>query len=103
MFKALTLDLALEAFVGVDLSREEQRQVNKAFIAAVRTGKPIIRKPVPGSTWAKGLQARAFLEKFFRSHLPAKRREGGDDLSLSCARRRARTGTGSATTTSSTT
>jgi len=26
------------------------------------------------------LQARAFLETFFRAHLPAKRRDGGDDL-----------------------
>src|SRR4051794_7135994 len=37
-FKEHTLDLALETFVGVDLSREEQEQVNKAFIAAVRAG-----------------------------------------------------------------
>src|SRR5689334_22898233 len=36
LFKALTLDLALETFVGVDLTREEQEQVNKAFVAAVR-------------------------------------------------------------------
>ena len=36
MFKALTLDLALETFVGVELSQQEQDEVNKAFIAAVR-------------------------------------------------------------------
>ena len=80
LFKTLTLDLALETFVGVDLDPGEQRQVNKAFIAAVRAGTALIRKPLPGTTWAKGLRARAFLEEFFRSHLPAKRREGGDDL-----------------------
>ncbi len=80
MFKELTLDLALETFVGVDLTREEQEQVNKAFIAAVRAGTSVIRKPIPGGPWARGLKARAFLEEFFRSHLPAKRRDGGDDL-----------------------
>lgn len=80
MFKALTLDLALETFVGIDLSPAEQQQVNKAFIAAVRAGTSVIRKPLPGSSWAKGLRARAFLEQFFHSHLPAKRRDGGDDL-----------------------
>ena len=91
MFKALTLDLALETFVGVDLSREEQRQVNKAFIAAVRAGTSVIRRPVPGTTWSKGLKARAFLEEFFRAHLPAKRRDGATTCSRSCAGRRART------------
>ena len=54
MFKALTLDLALETFVGVDLTREEQDEVNKAFIAAVRAGTSIIRKPVPGTSVGQG-------------------------------------------------
>ena len=80
LFKELTLDLALETFVGVELSREKQREVNRAFVAAVRAGTSIIRRPIPGTPWAKGLRARAYLEEFFRSHLPAKRRDGGDDL-----------------------
>src|SRR5689334_15113803 len=80
LFKAHTLDLALEAFVGVDLPRAEQDRVNKAFIAAVRAGTSIIRANVPGTPWAKGLAARKVLEAFFYEHLPAKRRDGGDDL-----------------------
>ena len=80
LFKRLTLDLALETFVAVDLTREQQDEVNRAFIAAVRAGTSILRRPVPGTPWAKGLKARAFLESFFRSHLEAKRRDGGDDL-----------------------
>ncbi len=79
LFKALTLDLALETFVGVELSPAEQQQVNKAFVAAVRAGTSVVRKPVPGSPWKKGLKARAFLEDFFRSHIPAKRRDGGPE------------------------
>jgi cytochrome P450 len=80
LFKELTLDLALETFVGVDLTRAEQDRLNKAFIAAVRAGTSIIRRPIPGSPWAKGLAARKVLEDFFSTHLPEKRRTGGDDL-----------------------
>ncbi len=80
LFKALTLDLALETFVGVDLTEEERDRVNHAFIAAVRAGTSLVRHNVPGTPWARGLKARAVLEDFFRTHLPAKRREGGDDL-----------------------
>jgi cytochrome P450 len=80
LFKQLTLDLALETFVGVELTKSEQDTLNKAFIAAVRGGTSIIRANVPGTPWAKGLAARKVLEEFFRTHLPAKRRDGGDDL-----------------------
>lgn len=80
LFKAHTLDLALETFVGVDLPQSEQDRVNKAFIAAVRAGTSIIRANVPFTPWARGLAARKVLEEFFYTHLPAKRRDGGDDL-----------------------
>jgi cytochrome P450 len=80
MFKELTLDLALEAFVGVEHDRDEQLRINRAFIDAVRAGTSIIRHPVPGGDWRRGLKARAMLEDFFRSALPEKRRTGGDDL-----------------------
>ena len=49
MFKELTLDLALETFVGVDLSQAEQDRINKAFIDAVRAGTSIVRANVPGT------------------------------------------------------
>lgn len=80
LFKDLTLDLALETFVGVELDEAEKKRLNKAFIAAVRAGTSVIRANVPGTPWAKGLAARKVLEGFFYEHLPAKRRDGGDDL-----------------------
>jgi cytochrome P450 len=82
MFKDLTLDLALEVFVGVDLTDAERARINKAFVAAVRAGTSIVRRPLPGGIgpWSKGLAARKVLEDFFRSALPEKRRRGGDDL-----------------------
>lgn len=80
MFRDLTLDLALETFVGVELPQAERDRINTAFIRAVRGGTSIIRRAVPGTAWARGLGARRVLEAFFREHLPAKRRAGGDDL-----------------------
>ncbi len=80
LFKQLTLDLALETFVGVDLPAGERDRINAAFIDAVRAGTSVVRRPVPGTPWARGLKARRVLEDFFREHLPAKRRDGGDDL-----------------------
>ncbi|MEU5882008.1 cytochrome P450 [Spirillospora sp. NPDC047279] len=78
--KQLTLDLATDVFMGVELDRAEADRINGAFIDAVRAGTAYVRFPVPGLRWHKGLKARKVLEAFFREHLPAKRRDGGDDL-----------------------
>lgn len=80
LFKQLTLDLALETFVGIDLPQEEQDRLNKAFINAVRAGTSVIRANVPFTPWARGLAARKELEAFFYKHIPEKRKQGGDDL-----------------------
>lgn len=78
--KQLTLDLAVDVFMGVRLDDAERARVNGAFIDAVRAGTAYVRFPVPGLRWHKGLKARKALEEFFYRHLPAKRRDGGDDL-----------------------
>ncbi|QXJ24630.1 cytochrome P450 [Actinomadura graeca] len=78
--KQLTLDLATDVFMGVGLSRAERDRVNGAFVDAVRAGTAYVRFPVPGLRWHRGLRARKVLEGFFRDQVPAKRRDGGDDL-----------------------
>ncbi|WP_067491950.1 cytochrome P450 [Actinomadura hibisca] len=78
--KQLTLDLATDVFMGISLERGEADRINGAFVDAVRAGTAYVRFPVPGLRWHKGVQARGVLEAFFREHLPAKRRDGGDDL-----------------------
>ncbi|WP_018658404.1 cytochrome P450 [Actinomadura flavalba] len=78
--KELTLDLATDVFMGVELTPGEACRINGAFIDAVRAGTAYVRYPVPGLRWHRGLRARRVLEEFFRTHLPAKRRDGGDDL-----------------------
>ncbi|WUH97227.1 cytochrome P450 [Spirillospora sp. NBC_00431] len=74
--KRLTLDLAADVFMGVELDGPERARVNGAFIDAVRAGTAYVRFPVPGLRWHRGLQARKALEEFFHRHLPAKRRDG---------------------------
>ncbi|MCD0448119.1 cytochrome P450 [Actinocorallia sp. API 0066] len=78
--KKLTLDLALEVFVGVSLDPRERDEVNTAFVDAVRAGLSIVRFPVPGLRWSRGLKARKRLERFFHDNIAAKRAHGGDDL-----------------------
>ena len=91
-FKELTLDLALETFVGVDLSPRGagagQQGVHRG------RARRHLDHPQAGARrpWARGLKARAFLEDFFRSHLPAKRRDGGDDLFAQLCRARSEDG-----------
>jgi cytochrome P450 len=82
MFKDLTLDLALEVFVGIELGPAERQRINQAFIRAVRGGTAIVRRDLPLGVgpWSRGLAGRKVLEEFFYDALPAKRRDGGDDL-----------------------
>lgn len=79
-FKALTLDVALEVFMGLELPQNEADRINKAFIETVRAGVAIVRKPVPGGRWWKGLRSRKVLEEFFMSHIAAKRATETPDL-----------------------
>jgi cytochrome P450 len=78
--KQLTLDLATEVFVGVDTDRAETDRINAAFADAVRAGVAVLRFPVPGLRWSRGLKARKVLEEFFYTQVPRKRLTGGDDL-----------------------
>ncbi|UEA58039.1 cytochrome P450 [Gordonia otitidis] len=84
-FKALTLDVALEVFLGVALPREDADRLNKAFIETVRAGVALVRRPVPGGRWWKGLRSRRVLEEFFASAIDDKRaRETPDLFSVLC-------------------
>lgn len=77
--KQLTLDLATDVFMGEKLGKEADR-VNTAFIDCVRAGTAMVRFPVPGGRWKKGLDGRRVLEAFFRARIAQKRANPGDDL-----------------------
>lgn len=77
--KQLTLDVATEIFMGEKLGPEADR-VNQAFVDCVRAGTSIVRFPVPGGRWKKGLDGRKVLEKFFSARVAQKRAQPSDDL-----------------------
>lgn len=77
--KTLTLDLAATVFLGLELGREATR-VNRAFVDVVQASMSILQLPVPGTLYGRGLRGRAYLERFFAEHIPAKRAAAGSDL-----------------------
>ena len=79
-FKKLTLDVALEVFLGLELSPAEAERINKAFVDCVSAGLALVRYDIPGTRWSRGVQGRKVLEEFMYQHLPAKRAQQTPDL-----------------------
>ncbi len=77
--KQLTLDIATNVFMGERLGAEADR-INRAFVDCVLAGSALVRFPVPGLRWQRGLDGRRVLEQFFRSRITARRASPGDDL-----------------------
>ena len=69
-------------------SGPEADRLNAAFVACVRGGTAVVRFPVPGLRWWRGLRGRAELEQYLRPRVAGKR--GGDDNDLFAALARAR-------------
>ncbi len=85
--KQLTLDLATDVFMGRELGDQTDR-INRAFIDTVRAGTSLIRFPVPGLGWSKGLRGRRVLERLFMDDIGAKRTAPDSDLfSMLCQAR----------------
>src|SRR4051794_20084776 len=81
--KDLSLAVATAVFMGTPPEQrdtEETREVAQAFIDCVRAGLSLVRFPVPGLRWSKGLHGRKVLEEYFRSRIPAKRASDDQDL-----------------------
>ncbi|MFG1795177.1 cytochrome P450 [Nocardia sp. NPDC049149] len=77
--KDLTLDIAGESFMGVDVGSRRRELIN-AFVDCTHAGLAIIRHSVPGGNWRSGLRGRKVLEDYFRSMLPEKRRAESPDF-----------------------
>jgi cytochrome P450 len=78
-YKTLTLDIAASIFVGVDLGPETQR-MNGVFEDLVAASMSVVRLPIPGLEFQRGLEGRKFLAKYFRDLLPKKREGQGGDM-----------------------
>ena len=77
--KQLTLDVATRTFMADEIGGESER-VNAAFTDSVRAATALVRYPVPGLRWAKGLAGRRLLESYLRTRIPAHRAGEGSDL-----------------------
>ncbi len=79
LMKQLTLDLAAKVFLGEDLV-EEADAVNEAFVDVVDASMAIIKHPVFGQKYRRGLAGRALLEDYFQQRVDAKRASSDTDM-----------------------
>ena len=89
--KTLTLDLGSEVLIG-HTPGAQAAALNRAFLDTVRAPTDVIRYPLWGTRWRRGLVGRRVLEAFFRGELPAKRASGDSDLFARLCRARTETG-----------
>jgi cytochrome P450 len=78
-FKELTLGLACSIFLGIEIG-DQTRRLNRAFEATVAASMSIVRLPIPGLEFARGLRGRGFMLDLFGSLLPSKRAGQGSDM-----------------------
>jgi hypothetical protein len=77
--KQLTLDLAATSFLGGELGPEVEA-VKRAFVAMVAASISVIRAPLPGTRFSRGVRGRALLADYFNRQIPLRRERGGGDL-----------------------
>ena len=82
MTKRLTLDIATQVFVGVDLGPEAD-VVNDSFVAMMKASVSPLRRDIPGTSFARGLRARRRLQDLLTGLVLERRDqpEGADLLS----------------------
>ena len=77
--KSLLLDVGASTFLGLKMGREADR-VNEAFVSAVDASLAVMRLPIPGTTWHRGMKGRRFLEDFMTKLIPEKRESNSTDF-----------------------
>lgn len=77
--KQLTLDLAAQLFLGMPLGPEAQA-VNTAFTDLVAASMAIIKAPIPGTAFRRGIQGRAYLETLLRTQISSRQASGATDM-----------------------
>jgi cytochrome P450 len=74
MTKRLTLDIATQVFVGLDLGPQAD-VVNESFVAMMRASVSPIRRNIPGTPFARGLRARRTLQELLTGLVLERRAE----------------------------
>ena len=91
--KQLTLDLASKIFIGETLT-DDADQINQAFVDLVAAALVIVRYPIFGNKYQRGLKGRALLEEYFSSRIEAKRQSGDSDMFAEISRAQSEDGSG---------
>ncbi|MFE3001428.1 cytochrome P450 [Nocardia sp. NPDC059246] len=76
----LTLDVAMEVFLGARLPQPEAARISKVIIETLHAGGAMVRFPIPGNRWWRGLRGRRMLETFLSERIHAARKDQGPDL-----------------------
>jgi cytochrome P450 len=87
--KRLTLDIATRLFLGIRLQQEIDT-VAHDFIDLVQASAALVRYPLPGGAYRRGVQARTRLVRFLSERIAARRNgdgDGDDLFSLLCRER----------------
>ncbi len=77
--KTLTLEMASEVFLGL-APGETTARVNRALADMVAASVALLRRPLPGTAYARGIRGRRVVEAFLESEIPARRTRRGDDM-----------------------
>ena len=73
------LEIGSRVFIG-ESDPERINQLQKAFRDTVEATMAIVRKPIPGTKYQRGLKGRAFLESYFLNKVAEKRRDASGNL-----------------------
>ncbi|MEH6583642.1 MAG: cytochrome P450 [Halioglobus sp.] len=77
--KKLLLDNAIESFFGADPDRDVA-PLNTAFIDMLNATMALVRRPLPGTAWRRGVKGREVLKAYLGSQLSARRANPGNDF-----------------------
>ncbi|WP_299503977.1 cytochrome P450 [uncultured Roseobacter sp.] len=78
--KSLTLRLGGAVFMGLPLDGDLANKVNRAIQDEIKAAIAVIRRPVPFTPMWRGVRGRRFLRETFRTLIPERRAQGGDDF-----------------------
>ena len=77
--KDLTLHTAASVFLGIPLGPEADR-LNKAFVDSVQASVAVLRVPIPGTKFWRGIKGRNYIVKYFGEQIPLRRGSDKQDM-----------------------
>lgn len=77
--KSLLLDVGAQIFFGMEMGPESDK-VNQSFIDTTDASLAVVRIPIPGNLWHRGMKGRRYLEQFVTGLIPEKRNSDQSDF-----------------------